>query len=152
MDQITATFIAACVAAVAAIIAALLTFIGTRRANYTNSIVASRIRWISELRDDFSKLYSNAEHIFERNYAEPSEEGLSISRDYMTASIKLRLKLNPRNDVDILALLERLEQSVIAACRGKDWTNIDRESLIPLIQQLLKREWDKSKKEAATFW
>jgi hypothetical protein len=151
MDSM-ATFIAACIAAVAAIIAAWLAFLGARRANYTNSIVASRIRWISELRDDFSSLYSNAEHIFAAGYAPESEESLVLSRDYLAASLKLRLKLNPRDDAEILALCERLENCVLAACRGDEWMNIDREKLIPLIQQLLKREWDKSKEEAGTFW
>ena len=58
------TLVAACVAACAAIVAAIFAALSTRKTNYTNAIVASRIRWISELRDDFSTLYSDAEQIF----------------------------------------------------------------------------------------
>ena len=147
-----ATFVAACVAACAAIVAAIFAALSTRKTNYTNAIVASRIRWISELRDDFSALYSDAEQIFGSESTRQHEDGLKLSRNYLASSLKLRLKLNPRDDREILGLLENLEQAVLAACKGEDWTNIDREKLIPQIQDLLKREWDKSKREAASVW
>jgi len=151
MTESTATFFAACIAAVAAITAAVFVAIGVRRTNYSNAIVASRIRWIAELREDFAALYSDAEKIFGSDVIR-LEDSLELSRDYMARSLKLRLKLNPRDDADILSLLEKLEQAVVAACHGEDWSNFDRHRLIPLIQALLKREWDKSKKEAATIW
>ena len=97
-------------------------------------------------------LFSDAEQIFGSESTRQHEDGLKLSRNYLASSLKLRLKLNPRDDRKILGLLENLEQAVLAACKGEDWTNIDREKLIPQIQVLLKREWDKSKMEAASVW
>lgn len=146
----TATFIAAVIAAIAAIIAAAFAIMGARRTNYTNAIVASRIRWISEMREDFSNLFADAERIFEA--VEGTDTPAVDARDYLAASLKLRLRLNPKDDEGTLKKLEGLERAVIAACHGEDWQNLDRDEMIPEIQALLKREWDKSKKEAAQLW
>jgi hypothetical protein len=150
MGDGTATFVAALIAAIAAIIAAAFAIMGARRTNYTNAIVASRIRWISEMREDFSNLFADAERIF--NTVGAQDNPAVAARDYLAASLKLRLRLNPKDDAGTLKKLDNLECAAIAACRDEDWSNFDREQMIPEIQALLKREWDKSKKEAAQLW
>ena len=102
------------------------------------------------MREDFSKLFADAEHIFEID--ETVGAGAACARDYLMASLKLRLRLSPKDDKETLRKLESLERAVIASCRGEEWEEFEREKMIPEIQALLKREWEKSKKEAAQLW
>ena len=154
MSAETVTLVAAIVAAVAAVAAALISLFAIRRTNYINAIAASRIKWIGELREDFSVLVADAFHIVQSNghgsYSD--EQGLLLYKGFQQKTIKVRLKLNPTDDKSIIEMLLKMENNVFAACTNRDWSYDGDETLISEMQNLLKNEWDKVKVESSRLF
>lgn len=139
----------------AAIVAAAVSYLVSRRSIYINSVTVERSKWIGELRSNISILSSQVlsinhilvdgrtiEHI-------RSEEFQCQAKEIHRLTSLIKLQLNPFGEIDkhILQIIDDLEQSfqnpTDFSWAGKDYL------LIAHAQYLLKAEWEKVKLEAA---
>lgn len=113
--------------------------------DYNTFISTERIKWINELRKDFSKLYSLvSKNICGTNVRDESEIYYYIS--------KLKLSLNPNGKAenDIIAKLGKLDKKIYKSEINSEDEEILIETLFDLTNLfggLFKEEWEKVKDE-----
>jgi hypothetical protein len=140
-------------AVAAAIIAAVISYIISRRSLYVNSVTVERTKWIGELRTNIARLSGqiltiNQKQIVDRSFGMSSQFHEYQEEIHRLTSL-VKLQLNPFNEIDsnILRIVDHLEQSfenpLDASWAGSDYL------LIAHARWLLKAEWDKVRMEAA---
>lgn len=124
----------------------------TRRTQYINTVTSERVKWIQELRKNVSAL-SGAVHTWALTYANASlpqqrEGETALLADIDRLRYLIRLQLNPTDspDDEIEALLLRIPTLTNSATQEQ--LLITLEALTQKTQMLLKKEWQKVKKEA----
>ena len=145
-----------------AVIAAVLTLLGvmikavtdwltSSRSKYVDVIAAERIKWVGELRSDFSKFFVGFDrvvHLFRLDQREKIKinDALEVANNHMNL---VRLKLNTESDLDI-TIIDLMQRSAYSARSGdlEEYRSY-RSLLLKFCSFLLKDEWEKAKREAS---
>lgn len=117
------------------------------RTQYINTITSERIKWINSIRENVSEFCGKARFLAYWGDESPDEKKDRIKElNYLFNLI--RLQLNPKGEADqkIFNVLKAITgvaspNSVEAYCKKE-------EELVTLVQEYLKTEWDRVKKEA----
>lgn len=115
-----------------------------RRTAFINTVTSERVKWISKVRENVSKLSA----LTEKWLLHRTQEWQDLFGEMEQLKDEIRLQLNPHDAEDraISHLLDRFptwQQSM-----SKEDFQLLRRELVASTQQLLKREWDKVKDEA----
>jgi hypothetical protein len=122
-----------------------ITIRNTRKTNFINSITASRIKYIQELRTNLSQFCGIVTNYNIRNREVKTEELNKIELEYDKLKYLLKLYLNPEDeywDNEMMRLIKDIRERT-----DKD-PNECIEELIVIAQYLLKLEWEGAKLES----
>jgi hypothetical protein len=122
-----------------------ITIRNTRKTNFINSITASRIKYIQELRTNLSRFCGVVTNYNSRNREQTNEDLLKIQLEYDKLKYLLKLYLNPEDeywDNEMMRLIKDIRERT-----DKD-PNQCIEELIVITQYLLKLEWEGAKLES----
>ncbi len=140
---------------------------------YVEVVTNQRILWLEKIRDDISDIVSLARIIsFNKKLLEQfydvtiinefiiKNKEFNISNEYMKKlyekeeaisklfklTTKLKLRLNPTDDEEMIILLSKIEDGLINKISKEEMSKI-LDELVKLSQSILKVEWEKVKKE-----
>jgi hypothetical protein len=122
-----------------------ITIRNARKTNFINSITASRIKYIQELRTNLSHFCGIVTNFNSRNRVEKTKELNKIQLEYDKLKYLLKLYLNPEDeywDNEMMRLIKDIRERT-----DKD-PNQCIEDLIVITQYLLKLEWEGAKLES----
>ncbi len=145
--------IAAIIAAVVAAIAAIVGPLATTRISRRQTISALRQQWIDHLRDDISEFLSIINHYLLYTYIPvESEDELRQYRRLLYLEAKIQMMVNPKEEdhqkmIELIGLLITTIHKTEKEKQRLDKIASLHNSLIALSQQILKREWERVKKE-----
>lgn len=171
---------------IAAFVAQLYTRKNLKTSQYINVITSERIKWIQDVRNEFSVLLSsvifyllnsnkiinessmvitqelidlvteeeieamtiefNKNKIISDTIKDEFKTGLS-KREIVEKSILLKMKLNPKEDAEIISILDDIINTFSIVSFDVSYQNIRYEVLVNECQNMFKREWDKVKDE-----
>lgn len=117
-------------------------FVTSRKTSFVNTVTAERVKWIGKIRENMSRLVAEREQTAHENT--DTNQGAEFRIRQLRNEILLQL--NPVDDAEQIALIEN-----IGNCTGKGMeqqVGIFRRDLIRSTQAMLKREWDKVKRES----
>lgn len=120
------------------------TWINSTRTSFINTVTGERVKWIGKLRENMSRLMSMSANW----QAKFTDFNYRVDLDQLVTEI--RLQLNPREKEDH-RLEELLMENGHLETEGhgaKSVASTMRNEIITLTQTILKREWDRVKKEA----
>lgn len=123
----------------------IVTFRNVRKTAFINSVTASRIKYIQDLRESISSFCGLANSYANRIYKLEYKEVWALHKEADKLKYLIRLYLNPEDeywDKEIIALTDE-----ILLHSDKDPT-VSIEKLITITQYLLKLEWEGAKKES----
>ena len=116
------------------------------KTRFINTVTNQRVIWLEQLRGDISKFVALADGLIEDPKDTPSAQLRADRHDLRRLRRLITLRLNPKDDAVIAALLPDIEKAALT----KTQTDRDRglDKLAELSGQLLKVEWDKVQDEA----
>ena len=148
--------ISAIAAIVAAVVAAIATIVGpivTTHISRRQTVSTLRQQWIDHLRDDISEFLSLINHyLLYTDIPLETEDELSRYRRLLYLEAKIQMMVNPK-EKDHQKLIELIGLLITTIHRTKtekqrmDEISSHHNSLITLSQKILKREWERVKKE-----
>lgn len=149
MESAIFGFIGALVGAVLGFIGSILSIFGrnkdTQLTVLTQVITTERAQWRSDMRNLTSEFVSLLQQV--KN--ERSKEEIS---EFQKLRVKIRLRLNPKEgheyDEKLLSLLRTFKGFIDSDDKSPINIEDEIESFELTMQKLIKKEWDKSKKEA----
>jgi hypothetical protein len=149
MESAVFGFIGALVGAVLGFIGSVLSVFGkskdTQLTVLTQVITTERAQWRSDMRSLTSELVPLLHQIKDKK----SKEAIS---EFHQLRVKIRLRLNPKEgheyDQELLSLLGTFEDFINSADNSQSKFDDKIEKFEITMQKLIKKEWDKSKKEA----
>ena len=120
-----------------------------KRSAFVNTVTSERIKWISKVRENMSKLVALSVK-WMHNRPQDIADRADLEREMEHLTLEIRLQLNPKDaeDRDIERLLDRLP-FYSQAVTSEEFHAL-RKELTSSTQALLKREWDKFKDEAVS--
>ena len=131
------------------LVSAISLYIAIRNSKKTlfiNSITASRIKWISDVRDDISEFCGLAYHYVSLRLKGAERQQVLEQIDQLRFRIKLQLN---REDTYDKKIIEKIDVISELADRKKiDFLTAEVDELIFLTQDLLKLEWEGAKLES----
>ena len=176
---------------IAAFVAQLYTRKNLKTSQYINVITSERIKWIQDVRNEFSVLLSsvifyllnsnkiinessmvitqelidlvteeeieamtiefNKNKIISDTIKDEFKTGLS-KREIVEKSILLKMKLNPKEDAEIISILDDIINTFSIVSFDVSYQNIRYEVLVNECQNMFKREWDKVKDETGRIF
>ena len=97
------------------LVTAILNWLATSRSKYVETITTERIKWVGELRSDFSEFLSDLTELRKAHKRKESKPEIS-ARAYKRL-VLIHLKLNPRAPLDreIFSLMSDAIQQVVTA-------------------------------------
>ena len=140
---------------------------------YVEVVTNQRILWLEKIREDVSgivslariiifnkELLSQFEQVTMINELVTKNKEFNVSDEYMKKlyekqeaisklmqlTSKLKLRLNPTDDKEMIILLSEIEDGLIKKISEKEMTQI-LDNIIKMSQEILKTEWEKVKKE-----
>ncbi|MBS1744008.1 MAG: hypothetical protein JST81_13325 [Bacteroidetes bacterium] len=123
----------------------IITFRNVRKTVFINSVTASRIKYIQELRESISKFCGLAYSYNNRLYKLEYKEVWELHKEADSLKFLIRLYLNPEDEYWDNKMISLIDQIVLKS--DKDPTPSINE-LITITQYLLKLEWEGAKKES----
>jgi len=123
----------------------IITFRNVRKTAFINSVTASRIKYIQDLRESISRFCALAYSYDNKNYKLEIKEVWALHNEADTLKFLIRLYLNPEDeywDSKIIILIDQIMRK-----SGKDQAEHISE-LITITQYLLKLEWEGAKRES----
>ncbi len=156
-NEVRAAIIAAIAAMLSAVLAAAATIIGpflTTRIARRQTTAALRQQWIDRLRDDLSEFLSLINHylIYDEIPLETGDEQ-SLYRRLTFLESKLQMMVNPKEpDHQMLIgligkLIVLIHNDTLPSDKRTEAISEHHNNLIALSQRILKREWERVKKE-----
>ncbi len=146
-ELIIAGLIGALVTAMATVAIGIATLLynqsASKRSAFINTVTSERVKWIEKVRKNIAALIALCER---RSRTSSGTELEEIHRMIDPLQYEIRLQLNPIEDQTIEEMLNRLPSHTRSpyADELRDLLN----ELTRATQQLLKREWEKAKKES----
>jgi len=162
MDLGLATLITAVIAAVLSLLSVYFSYQSNKKTTFINTITTERIKWMSEIRENVSKLCSNTYRLSVRRDISNRQEKLT-EVDRLIGHI--RLLLNPKEHEEILKLLDGIPEyfnksegreardmanKIFGLTTEKDLFELSIANIIFLSQELLKEEWEKERKDSSS--
>lgn len=149
MEHAIFGFLGALIGSVLGFIGSVLSTFGkskdTSKDILTRTVTNERAQWRKDLRELSSEFVENSLRI-----ASNDKKGSAFTLEKIRVLIRLRLNPNPEHNLDanIMKEIKNIAQQV----RNKEFTYLleSLERFEQDIQSLLKKEWDKSKREAET--
>lgn len=123
----------------------LVTFRNVRKTSFINSVTASRIKYIQELRESISRFCALAYSYNNRIYKIPKEYVWELHKEADTLRFLIRLYLNPEDDYWDNKIINLIDQIILKSDIDPK-KEID--ELIKITQYLLKLEWEGAKRES----
>lgn len=123
----------------------IITFRNVRKTAFINSVTASRIQYIQDLRESISRFCALAYSYNSRVYLITKEEVWNLHKEADTLKFLIRLYLNPEDEYWDNKIIALIDQIVIKT--DKDPVPHINE-LITITQYLLKLEWEGAKRES----
>jgi|SRR5579859_7712819 len=129
----------------------ILTYRTTRESRFINTVTAERVKWMQELRSNISK-FCGATFSWAAIYAgkpsSTSTEAVELLKDIDRLGFLIRLQLNPKEEPDqqVEAIIKKIPQLIEQPKLHQLTASL--EELTTVTQVLLKKEWEKVKKEA----
>jgi hypothetical protein len=149
-----ATVIAAWLAATAALVGALVSYLVARRGVYINSVTTERSRWIEALRATISKLSGAASKLHASRNTNGYINSTAHAADLevlRTHLVELTLRINPTEDEAQGLLLAANKLDRAARLHAYDALTLADEVMTLHAQWVLKAEWERVKQEASGF-
>ncbi|WP_315759346.1 hypothetical protein [Bradyrhizobium sp. SZCCHNRI2007] len=135
-------------------VAAIVSSLASRKTIYVNAVTAERAKWIEKLRANVATYPAEAHNLFYKAKTEDwggelSEEYLRQLRELRSRNTELKLRLNPRGEID-RNIIRIVDNIFLAARKWTDTTELQtlERLLCTHAQWLLKAEWEKVKAEA----
>ena len=122
-----------------------VTFRNVRKTSFINSVTASRIKYIQELRESISRFCALAYSYNNRLYKIPKEQVWEFHKEADTLRFLIRLYLNPEDDYWDNKIINLIDEIILKS--DKD-PKKDIDELIEITQYLLKLEWEGAKRES----
>lgn len=123
----------------------IVTFRNVRKTTFINSVTASRIKYIQELRESISRFcalaYSYSNRISKLSY----EQVWELHKEADTLRFLIRLYLNPEDEYWDNKIIHLIDQIMLKS--DKD-PKQDIDELVKITQYLLKLEWEGAKRES----
>jgi len=123
----------------------IITFRNVRKTAFINSVTASRIKYIQELRESISKFCGLIYSYHSRNLELTDEEEWKLDKEADSLKFLIRLYLNPEDEYWDDKIMGLIDQIILNTDKGP---TEDIKSLITLTQYLLKLEWEGAKRES----
>lgn len=123
----------------------IITFRNVRKTTFINSVTASRIKYIQELRESISKFCGLAHSYANRIYKLEYKDIWELHKEADNLRFLIRLYLNPEDDYWDNKIIVLIDQILIKS--DKSPTEPINE-LIMITQYLLKLEWEGAKRES----
>jgi hypothetical protein len=123
----------------------IITFRNVRKTAFINSVTASRIKYIQELRESISKFCGLAHSYANKIYKLEYKEVWELHKEADNLRFLIRLYLNPEDDYWDNKIISLIDQILLKS--DKDPTEPINE-LITITQYLLKLEWEGAKRES----
>lgn len=122
-----------------------VTFRNVRKTSFINSVTASRIKYIQELRESISRFCALAHSYNNRVYKLPKEQVWELHKEADTLRFLIRLYLNPEDDYWDSKIIKLIDDIILKSDKDPK-KEID--ELIEITQYLLKLEWEGAKRES----
>jgi len=123
----------------------IVTFRNVRKTSFINSVTASRIKYIQELRESISRFcalaYSYSNRVSKLSY----EQVWELHKEADTLRFLIRLYLNPEDEYWDNRIIYLIDEIVLKS--DKD-PKKDIDKLVNITQYLLKLEWEGAKRES----
>ena len=116
-----------------------------RKTSFINSVTASRIKYIQELRESISRFCALAHSYNNRLYKIPKDQVWELHKEADTLRFLIRLYLNPEDDYWDNKIINLIDEILLKS--DKD-PKKDIDELIKITQYLLKLEWEGAKRES----
>lgn len=123
----------------------IITFRNVRKTAFINSVTASRIKYIQELRESISKFCGLAHSYANKIYKLEYKEVWELHKEADNLRFLIRLYLNPEDDYWDNKIISLIDQILLKS--DKDPTE-PINKLITITQYLLKLEWEGAKRES----
>ena len=123
----------------------ILTIKNVRKTAFINSVTASRIKYIQDLRDSISRFCGLIHSYQNRNHKLKYEQLWELHKEADMLKFQIRLYLNPEDEYWDTKILSLIDQILLKT--DKDPT-VDVKELINITQYLLKLEWEGAKRES----
>lgn len=123
----------------------VITFRNVRKTIFINSITASRIKYIQELRESISRFCALAHSYYSRIHKLKYDELWELHKEADTLRFLIRLYLNPEDEYWDNRIIKLIDEIMLKS--DKDPTEPINE-LIIITQYLLKLEWEGAKRES----
>jgi len=123
----------------------IITFRNVRKTAFINSVTASRIKYIQDLRESIARFCALAYSYNNRVYKLEKAEVWELHKEADALKFLIRLYLNPEDEYWDNKIINLIDQILLKS--DKDPTeNIN--ELITITQYLLKLEWEGAKRES----
>lgn len=122
-----------------------VSFNNSKKTNFINSVTASRIKYIQELRESISRFCALANSYSNRISKLSYDQYWELHKESDTLKYLIRLYLNPMDDYWDNQIISLTDEIMLKSDKDPSETI---ESLIELTQFLLKLEWEGAKKES----
>jgi len=123
----------------------IVTFRNVRKTTFINSVTASRIKYIQDLRDSISRFCALVNSYSNRISKLSYEQLWELHKEADTLKFQIRLYLNPEDEYWDNKIINLIDQIMLKT--DKDPTENIKE-LIMITQYLLKLEWEGAKRES----
>ncbi|MCX2573652.1 hypothetical protein [Pedobacter sandarakinus] len=123
----------------------IITFRNVRKTTFINSVTASRIKYIQDLRDSISRFCALVNSYSNRISKLSYDKLWELHKEADTLKFQIRLYLNPEDEYWDSKIINLIDQIVLKT--DKDPTENIKE-LITITQYLLKLEWEGAKMES----
>lgn len=123
----------------------IVTFRNVRKTAFINSVTASRIKYIQDLRDSISRFCALVNSYSNRISKLSYEQLWELHKEADTLKFQIRLYLNPEDEYWDNKIINLIDQIMLKT--DKDPTEHIKE-LIMITQYLLKLEWEGAKRES----
>jgi len=122
-----------------------ITFKNVRKTVFINSVTASRIKYIQDLRESISRFCALAHSYNTRVYKLEVSQVWDLHKEADSLKFKIRLYLNPEDEYWDAKIISLIDQIMLKS--DKDPSEPISE-LITVTQYLLKLEWEGAKRES----
>ncbi|MHA3788440.1 hypothetical protein ACX0HA_09545 [Flavobacterium hauense] len=125
----------------------IITFRNVKKTTFINSVTASRIKYIQDLRENISRFCALAYSYNKRIYKLQKEQVWELHKEADSLKFLIRLYLNPEDKYWDNKIINLIDQILLKSGEKNDPTSSINE-LITITQYLLKLEWEGAKKES----
>lgn len=123
----------------------VVAFRNVRKTSFINSVTASRIKYIQELRESISRFCALAYSHNNRVYKMDKNEVWELHKEADTLRFLIRLYLNPEDKYWDNKIIKLIDEIILKSNKDQK-KEID--ELIEITQYLLKLEWEGAKRES----